>query len=216
VYAARRRVGQLLAKQYPIHDADVVIPVPDSARPAALGYAMELGKPFEEGLLKDRYSKRGSMRSFIEPQQESRIEINKGIVPIHDVIAGKNIVVVDDSIVRGTSSASIVKTLRGAGAKRINLIITYPPIRYPCYAGIDFPSQEELLAFRQSNNDLPLAKKVSKIIGSDYLAYNNIASLAKAIGLPKSELCFTCSTGDYSPLGVKPIFKSRKEMKGEE
>lgn len=216
VYAARRRVGQLLAKQYPINDADVVIPVPDSARPAALGYAMELGKPFEEGLLKDRYSKRGSMRSFIEPQQEMRIEINKGIVPIHNVISGKNIVVVDDSIVRGTSSASIVKTLRGAGAKRINLIITYPPIRYPCYAGIDFPSQEELLAFRQSDNDLPLAKKVSKIIGSDYLAYNNIANLAKAIGLPKSELCFTCSTGDYSPLGVRPIFKSRKEMKGEE
>jgi amidophosphoribosyltransferase len=216
VYAARRRVGQLLAKQYPIHDADVVIPVPDSARPAALGYAMELGKPFEEGLLKDRYSKRGSMRSFIEPQQESRIEINKGIAPIQDVIAGKNIVVVDDSIVRGTSSASIVKTLHGAGARRINLIITYPPIRYPCYAGIDFPSQEELLAFSQSDNDSLLAKKVCKIIGADYLAYNNVANLAKAIGLPKSELCFTCSTGDYSPLGVRPIFKSRKEMKGEE
>ncbi len=88
--------------------------MPDSARPAALGYALEIGIPFEEGLLKDRYSRRGSMRSFIEPCQESRIEINKGIVPIRQVIDGKNIVVVDDSIVRGNSSTSIIRTLRGS------------------------------------------------------------------------------------------------------
>ncbi len=219
VYAARRRIGKFLAKQFPVHDADVVIPVPDSARPAALGYALEIGKPFEEGLLKDRYSRRGSMRSFIEPHQESRIEINKGIIPIREVIDGKNIVVVDDSIVRGNSSMSIIRTLRAAGAKRINMIITYPPISYPCYAGIDFPSQEELLAFRHASNALSgteAANNISKIIGADYVAYNSTTNLAKAIGIPKEELCFTCSTGDYSALGIKPIFKSRKQMKGED
>ena len=219
VYAARRRIGKFLAKQFPVRDADVVIPVPDSARPAALGYALEMDIPFEEGLLKDRYSRRGSMRSFIEPNQESRVEINKGIIPIREVIDGKNIVVVDDSIVRGNSSKSIIRTLRAAGAKRINMIITYPPISYPCYAGIDFPSQEELLAFRHANNDLSGTQagvNISKIIGADYVAYNSTTNLAKAIGISKEELCFTCSTGDYSALGIKPIFKSRKQMKGED
>jgi amidophosphoribosyltransferase len=219
VYAARRRIGKFLAKQFPVRDADVVIPVPDSARPAALGYALEMGIPFEEGLLKDRYTRRGSMRSFIEPRQESRIEINKGIVPIRQVIDGKNVVVVDDSIVRGNSSKSIVRTLRAAGAKRISMLITYPPISFPCYAGIDFPSQEELLAFRYTNNNMSGIQagfNISKIIGADYVAYNNTTNLAKAIGIPKEELCFTCSTGDYSALGIKPIFKSRKEMKGED
>jgi amidophosphoribosyltransferase len=219
VYAARRRIGKFLAKQFPVRDADVVIPVPDSARPAALGYALEMGIPFEEGLLKDRYTRRGSMRSFIEPSQESRIEINKGIVPIREVIDGKNVVVVDDSIVRGNSSKSIVRTLRAAGAKQINMLITYPPISFPCYAGIDFPSQEELLAFKHTNNSMSGIRagiNISKIIGADYVAYNNTTNLAKAIGIPKEELCFTCSTGDYSALGIKPIFRSRKEMKGED
>jgi amidophosphoribosyltransferase len=219
VYAARKRIGHFLAKKFPITDAEVVIPVPDSARPAALGYAQQLGVPFEEGLLKDIYKKKGLMRSFIEPYQEDRVEINKGIVPILDVIEGKNVVIVDDSIVRGTSSASIIKTLRSARAKKINMLVTYPPIRYPCYAGIDFPSQNELLAYQQSNGDISktdLEAKVSRVIGADFVAYNNTSNLADAIGLPEEELCFTCTTGDYSSLGLKPIFKTRKEMKGEE
>ena len=220
VYAARKRIGHFLAKIFPITDAEVVIPVPDSARPAALGYAQELGVPFEEGLLKDIYKKKGLMRSFIEPYQEDRVEINKGIIPIRDVIEGKNVVIVDDSIVRGTSSASIIKTLRSAGAKKINMLVTYPPIRYPCYAGIDFPSQNELLAYQQSKggdiSKTDLEAKVSKVIGADFVAYNNTSNLANAIGLPKEELCFTCTTGDYSSLGLKPIFKTREEMKGKE
>src|SRR5581483_595372 len=153
VYSARKRIGQYLAKKFPISDADVVVPVPDSARPAALGYALELGIPFEEGLLKDRYSKKGSMRSFIEPYQGSREEINKGIIPIREIIEGKHVVVVDDSIVRGTSSAEIIKTLRRVGARKISLVVTYPPIRYPCYAGIDFPSQEELVAYQHGGTE---------------------------------------------------------------
>ncbi|HKG41467.1 MAG TPA: amidophosphoribosyltransferase [Nitrososphaeraceae archaeon] len=219
VYAARKRIGHFLAEKFPIIDAEVVIPVPDSARPAALGYAQQLGVPFEEGLLKDIYKKKGLMRSFIEPYQEDRIEINKGIIPIRDVIEGKNVVIVDDSIVRGTSSASIIKTLRSARAKKINMLVTYPPIRYPCYAGIDFPSQKELLAYQQSNGDISktdLEAKVARVIGADFVAYNNTSNLADAIGLPKEELCFTCTTGDYSSLGLKPIFKTREEMKGKE
>jgi amidophosphoribosyltransferase len=219
VYAARKRIGHFLAKKFPITDAEVVIPVPDSARPAALGYAQQLGVSFEEGLLKDIYKKKGLMRSFIEPHQEDRVEINKGIIPIRDVIEGKNVVIVDDSIVRGTSSASIIKTLRSARAKKITMLVTYPPIRYPCYAGIDFPSQNELLAYQQSNGDISktdLEAKVSRVIGADFVVYNNTSNLADAIGLPKEELCFTCTTGDYSSLGLKPIFKTREEMKGEE
>jgi amidophosphoribosyltransferase len=218
VYAARKRIGQYLAKKFPIADADVVVPVPDSARPAALGYALELGIPFEEGLLKDRYSKKGSMRSFIEPFQGSREEINKGIIPIREIIEGKHVVIIDDSIVRGTSSAEIIKTLRRVGARKISLVVTYPPIRYPCYAGIDFPSQEELVAYQQGSveeSHSVIGSRVAQVIGADYVGYNDTANLAKAIGMPEEELCFTCSTGNYAPLGIRPTFKSRIQMKGE-
>ena len=218
VYGARKRIGQYLAKKFPIADADVVVPVPDSARPAALGFALELGIPFEEGLLKDRYRKKGSMRSFIEPFQGSREEINKGIIPIREIIEGKHVVIIDDSIVRGTSSAEIIKTLRRVGARRISLVVTYPPIRYPCYAGIDFPSQEELVAYQQGSEEEShsvIGGRVARVIGADYVAYNDTTNLAKAIGMPEEELCFTCSTGNYTPLGIRPVFKSRIQMKGE-
>jgi amidophosphoribosyltransferase len=222
VYEARKRMGKYLAKKFPVPDADVVIPVPDSARPAALAYAQELRLPYEEGLLKDRYRKKGQMRSFIEPHHEDRIEINKGIIPILDVIEGKHVLVIDDSIVRGTSSASIVKTLRAAGARRISMIVTFPPIRYPCYAGIDFPSQQELLAYHHVHEekgkdkyDGDIAASISKSIGADYVAYNDTSNLSEAIGIPEHDLCFSCSNGNYSPLGIKPVFKSRQQVKGE-
>lgn len=218
IYAARKRIGHYLAKKFPIANADVVVPVPDSARPAALGYAQELGLPFEEGLLKDRYSKKGSMRSFIEPYQSDRVEINKGIVPIREVVEDKHVVVIDDSIVRGTSSAEIIKTLRMVGASRVSLVVTYPPIRYPCYAGIDFPSQDELVAYQHGateDSNATIGARVSQVIGADYVVYNDTPNLAKSIGMPEEELCFTCSTGNYASLGIRPVFKSRIQMKGE-
>ncbi len=216
IYIARKNIGRALAKKFPIK-ADVVIPVPDSARPAALGYAQELGLVFEEGLLKDRYSKKGKLRSFIEPYQKDREEITRWIVPIREVIDGKNIVVIDDSIVRGTSSIAIVNALRQAGARKINMIVSYPAIRFPCYAGIDFPSHEELIAYTVSNGkDDDIDSLVAKAINADFVGYNDPDTLANAIGLPREELCFTCSTGDYSNLGlIKPLFKSRREIKGE-
>lgn len=216
VYEARKKMGHYLARKYPVKDADVVIPVPDSARPAALGYAEELGIHFEEGLLKDRYRKKGSMRSFIEPYHGERLEINKGIVPIPEVIRGKNVVVIDDSIVRGTSSQSIIKILRSAGASKISLIVTFPPIKYPCYAGIDFPSQDELLAFRNQNNENDdLESEIAKSLGADKVIYNDTVTLAQSIGIDERELCFSCSNGNYKPLGIKPVFKTRAEVKGD-
>ena len=217
IYVARKRIGQFLAKKFPIKDADLVIPVPDSARPAALGYAQELGVPFDEGLLKDRYSKKGPLRSFIEPHQADRIEINRWIIPIEEIVRDKHVVVVDDSLVRGTSSRAIVNALRKAGARKISLLITYPPIKFPCYAGIDFPSQEELATFSDNKDysDEQIIEKVRHDIGADFLGYNDPENLSRAIGISTNSMCFTCTTGDYSSLGIKPVFKTRKEMKGD-
>ena len=218
IYMVRKKIGQYLARKFPIKDADIVIPVPDSARPAALGYAQELGIQFEEGLLKDRYSRKGPLRSFIEPHQSDRVEINRWIIPITQVIDGKHVVVVDDSLVRGTSSKAIIKALRRAGAKKISMVITFPPIKFPCYAGIDFPSQEELVTFFDNNDgysEEAMVEKVRQVVGADFLGYNDAKNLADAIGIDVNSMCFTCSTGDYSPLGIKPVFKSRAEIKGE-
>jgi amidophosphoribosyltransferase len=219
IYSARKRIGEFLGKVFPIDSADIVIPVPDSARPAALGYAQQTGLPFEEGLVKDRHINKGTLRSFIEPYQSDRVEINKGILPIKDIINNKNVVVIDDSIIRGTSSESIIRTIRNAGAKKIYMIVTYPPVRYPCYAGIDFPSMDELLANQytiKEGDELDINSKVSKLIGADKVFYNNTTNLAQAIGISEKELCFTCSTGNYSPLGITPKFRTRREIKGED
>ena len=217
IYVARKRIGQFLAKKFPIKDADLVIPVPDSARPAALGYAQELGVPFDEGLLKDRYSKKGPLRSFIEPHQSDRVEINRWIIPIREIIDGKHVVVIDDSLVRGTSSKAIIKALRRAGARKISMVITYPPIKYPCYAGIDFPSQDELATFSNGKDltDEEITDMVRKDIGADFLGYNDAENLANAVGMRKDSMCFTCTTGNYDSLGITPEFKTRQEMKGE-
>ena len=217
VYIARKNIGRFLARKFPIKDADLVIPVPDSARPAALGYAQELGIPFDEGLLKDRYSKKGPLRSFIEPHQSDRIEINRWIFPITEIIEGKHVVVIDDSLVRGTSSKAIIKALRRAGAKKISMVITYPPIRFPCYAGIDFPSQEELATYVKGKDPSlkEITEKVRSDIGADFLGYNDSENLANAVGIPHDSMCFTCTTGNYESLGIKPSFKTRLEMKGE-
>jgi len=217
IYNARKRIGKNLARKFAL-DADIVIPVPDSARPAALGYAEEMGIPFEEGLMKDRYSRKGPIRSFIEPYQHDRLEIVRRIIPIRSVIEGKDVIVIDDSIVRGTSSLSIIKAIRNSGAKSVKMLVCYPAIRFPCYAGIDFPSQDELIAYTVTKGkDLAsddLARLVASAIDADFLGYNDMDNLADAIGLPKEELCFTCHTGNYENLGIKPLFRSREQLKG--
>ena len=205
IYMARKQIGRGLAKKFPIRDADLVIPVPDSARPAALGYAQELNIPFDEGLLKDRYSKKGPLRSFIEPQQKDRVEINRWIIPIKEIIQGRHVIVVDDSLVRGTSSRAIIEALRRSGARRISMLITYPPVRFPCYAGIDFPYREELATYSDEPMDgEELVEMVRQDIGADFLGYNDAENLARSVGIPSDSMCFTCHTGDYSTLGIKP------------
>ncbi|MCX8191985.1 MAG: amidophosphoribosyltransferase, partial [Nitrososphaerales archaeon] len=215
VYRARKNIGRILAKKYGGW-GDIVIPVPDSARPAALGYSEVSGIPFEEGLMKDRYRKRGMMRSFIEPTQTSREEIVKKIIPITHVVEGKDIVMVDDSIVRGTSSKIIIKLLKRAGARRVRMVVTFPPIRYPCYMGIDFPTQDELLAYKLCGEESDI-DRINEIVGAgigvDQLGYNDIDGLVEGIGLPKDELCLACVTGDYSCIGGRPKFRSREELK---
>lgn len=209
IYLSRKNIGRYLAKKFPIPDADLVIPVPDSARPAALGFAEELGVSFDEGLLKDRYSKKGPLRSFIQPDHSDRVDINRWIVPIVDIIRGKHIIVIDDSLVRGTSSKVIVTTLRNSGASKISLLITYPPIRFPCFAGIDFPSQKELATY---SNDPTISNEkiiemVRRDIGVDFLGYNDAENLARAIGIDTDSMCFTCHNGNYTDLGIEPKFK---------
>ena len=206
VYEARKNVGKILAKRRRMK-GKVVIPVPDSARPAALGYSTESGIPMDEGLMKDRYRRKGSMRSFIEPKQGGREEVVKRIIPIKETIKGKDVIVVDDSVVRGTSSEIIVDALREAGAKSVKMAITFPPIMHPCYMGVDFPNRDELLAYRVARGEKDIeaiSKKVAASLGISELHYNDIDGLADAIGLPKDSLCFACINGDYSKLGVKP------------
>jgi len=216
VYEARKRFGKVLAKKRRMK-GNVVIPVPDSARPAALGYALESGIPMEEGLMKDRYRRKGSIRSFIEPRQGGREEVVKRIIPIRETIKGRDVIVIDDSIVRGTSSRIIVDSLKKEGAKEVRMAVTFPPIQYPCYMGVDFPSREELLAHQVADGESDIgriSKKVGRAIGVEEFQYNDVEGLSQAIGLPEDNLCFACITGDYSKLGISPRFKSRKEMKG--
>jgi amidophosphoribosyltransferase len=212
VYAARKNIGRILAEKYYL-DADVVVPVPDSARPAALGYSERSRIPFEEGLMKDRYRKKGTWRSFIEPKK--REEVVSNIIEIKEAVNGKRLVLVDDSIVRGTSSRIIVsKKLRSA--KEVSLLLTFPPIIYPCYMGIDFPTQKELLAYRISGTTKNLEEinnTVAKYIGVHFLGYNDAEGLSKGIGIPKTELCMSCTMGNYECLRRKPEFKTRAEMK---
>ncbi len=215
VYESRRALGKVLARKYPFK-ADVVIPVPDSARPAALGYSEASGIPMEEGLMKDRYRKKGSLRSFIEPTDKSREEVVREIIVIKPVVDGRNVIVVDDSIVRGTSSKNLVRALRDAGAKKVYMVVTFPPIRHPCYMGIDFPTREELVATRVDGDQVNIPElnlKVAREIGLDGLGYNDLTGLSEGIGLGHDEMCFACVTGVYQGLKKDPVIRTREEMK---
>lgn len=187
VYEVRKKLGRKLAELYPV-EADVVIPVPDSGRTAASGYSEASGIPLSEGLIKNRYVH----RTFIMPRQREREKaIRLKMNPIPHVVSGKRIVLVDDSIVRGTSMKHIVLLLRKAGAKEVHVRISCPPIISPCYCGIDFQRREELIRGKTS------LEETRKIIGADSLEYMTIDGLVEAIGLGENELCLSCLTGEY-------------------
>ncbi len=196
VYDVREKLGMNLAKTHYV-DADVVIPIPDSGRTAASGYAIESGIPLREGLMKNRYIH----RTFIMPGQSLRdYAVYLKLNPVVTQIANKEVVLVDDSIVRGTTCRQIVKLLKDAGARRVHLRISCPPLIAPCYMGIDFPNKADLIAARMD------VEEICKFIGADTLGYQTLEGLIEATRMPKNELCLACLTGDY-PLKNPPDFE---------
>jgi len=192
LYEARQAMGEILAQEYPI-DADLVMGVPDSATSAATGYSKASGIPYCEGLLKNRYVG----RTFIEPDQRLRdLGVQLKFNPLSRMISGKRLVVVDDSIVRGTTTPHVVNLLRNAGAKEIHLRICAPPIRYPCFLGVDMATQWELIAARKT---IP---QIRDYLGADSLGYLSLDGLIRAAGLPRDTFCLACFTGDY-PIPVQ-------------
>jgi len=192
VYAVRERMGQVLAREAPA-EGDMVIAVPDASIPAAIGYATESGIPFREGLVKNRYIG----RTFIQPQQGQRTgDVALKLNPLPEVLAGKRVVVVDDSIVRGTTTPRVVAQLRRAGAREVHMRISSPPMRWPCYLGVDTAPIEQLIAARMS------VPEICAHIDADSLGYLSEAGLVEAIGLPASTLCNACFHGRY-PMPVQ-------------
>ncbi|MDI9624546.1 MAG: amidophosphoribosyltransferase [Methanothermobacter sp.] len=187
VYEVRLKIGRALYREHPA-DVDVVMPVPDSAITAAIGYSRESGIPYGEGLIKNRYVG----RTFIMPTQEEReTAVKLKMNPIKSELENKKIVLIDDSIVRGTTSKALIDILREAGAREIHLRIGCPPITSPCYYGIAMATKKELLA---SNKTI---KEIRDILGVDSLGYLSIESLVKAIGISKKNLCTGCLDGEY-------------------
>ncbi len=187
VHELRKKFGHQLAREYAV-DADVVIPVPDSGTSAAVGYAEESGIPFDMGFVRSHYIG----RTFISPEQKMReMAVRLKLAVIKEAVAGKRVVVVDDSIVRGTTTRGKIKTLREAGATEIHMRVSCPPIRYPCYYGIDFPTKEELLA---NNRDL---EEIKEFLGVDTVGYLSLEGMLACAALPDDHYCTACWSGKY-------------------
>jgi len=187
VYMVRKELGRQLARENKI-EADLVIPVPDSGVPAALGYAQESGIRFEFGLMRNHYVG----RTFIEPQQAIRhFGVKIKLNPVQDIIKGKRVIVVDDSIVRGTTSRKIVKMIRSAGAAEVHTLISAPPTDYPCYYGIDTPTRKELISSSHT------IEEIRKYITADSLGYLSVEGMLKAVGTENTDFCRACFSGDY-------------------
>ena len=186
-YATRVEMGRRLSSELPV-EADMVIPVPDSGMPAAIGYARESKIPFELGIIRNHYVG----RTFIEPAQEIRdLKVRMKLSPIKELISGKNIIVVDDSIVRGTTSKLIVRMLKDAGAKSVHMRISSPPTTDPCYYGIDTPDKSHLISSSKTVED------VRKFIGADSLAYLSVDNLISSVDGQDGIYCTACFNGEY-------------------
>lgn len=198
LYLSRQKMGAELAKEAPV-DADVVIGLPDSATPAAIGYAREAGIPYAEALIKNRYIG----RTFIQPDQRLReigVSLKFNVLP--EVVAGKRVVLVDDTIVRGTTSRPIVQLIRQAGAKEVHMRVHAPPMMWPCYLGVDLAKRDELIAARMS------VPEIGEFIGADSIGYLSLDGLFRAIGRGSTGFCTGCLTGNY-PV---PVFASSDKL----
>ncbi len=192
VYSTRTAMGATLSQEYPI-DADFVIGVPDSATCGGIGYADESGIPFATGLIKNRYVG----RTFIEPDQRIRdMGVRLKFNPLPEVLQGKRLIVVDDSIVRGTTTPHVLALLRKAGASEIHMRVCAPPIRFPCFFGVDMATRQELIA---AHKTIP---EIRNFINADTLGYLSLPGLIKSVGLPRESLCLACLTGEY-PIPVQ-------------
>jgi amidophosphoribosyltransferase len=187
VHSVRVEIGRRLAREFPA-DADLVIPVPESGTPAAIGYAEESGIPYGSGLVKNSYVG----RTFIQPSQTIRqLGIRLKLNPLRDVIEGKRLVVVDDSIVRGNTQRALVRMLREAGAREVHVRISSPPVKWPCFYGIDFATRAELIANGLSSDE------ICRSIDADSLGYISLDSLVEATDVPMGNLCRACFDGVY-------------------
>jgi amidophosphoribosyltransferase len=185
-------MGRNLAREYSV-EADLVMGVPDSATAAGIGYAQESGIPLSEGLLKNRYVG----RTFIEPDQRIRdLGVKLKFNPLPQVLRGKRLVVIDDSIVRGTTTPMVVSLLRKAGASEVHMRICAPPLRYPCFYGVDMATRQELIAAQKT---IP---QVKEFIGADSLGYLSLEGLLDSVALPRELFCLACFTGEY-PIPVQ-------------
>ena len=201
VHAARLRAGELLAREYPA-EADVVVGVPDSGLDAALGYSRASGIPYGIGLIKNKYIG----RTFIAPGQEHRLDqVRLKLSAVEETVAGKRVVLVDDSIVRGTTSGRISSLLREAGAREIHLRVSAPPFLNPCYYGTDIDSQENLIACCHSSEE------IARVIGVDTLGYLPVSALRQLTGSPFC--CDACFTGHYPTTVPSDLRKDRFERK---
>ncbi len=190
VSESRERMGRLLAREHPV-DADVVVPVPDSGVTAAIGYAAESGIPYRQALIRNHYVG----RTFIEPSQEIRdFGVKLKLNPIRHLLEGKRVILVDDSIIRGTTSRKIVRMVRNAGAREVHLRISCPPTVSPCYYGVDTPSKDELIAARNTLD------QIRDYVEADSLSYLPLEALQTAIRDDSQEFCYSCYTGKYPTL----------------
>src|SRR5271155_1351184 len=187
VNASREALGRVLAREHPV-DADIVVPVPDSGVPAAVGYALESKIPFHLGLIRNHYIG----RTFIEPSQAIRnFGVKLKLNPVRGLIEGKRVVLVDDSIVRGTTSRKIVRMVREAGATEVHVRISCPPTISPCFYGVDTPTRNELIASSNS------PEEICRYLGADSLGYLSLANLKQAVDDTKGHYCTSCYTGVY-------------------
>jgi amidophosphoribosyltransferase len=199
LYSYRMRIGHQLAKESPI-DADIVIAVPDSGIPAAIGYSQVSGIPYAEGLIKNRYVG----RTFIQPTQSMReMGIRMKLNPLKDVLQGKRVIIVDDSIVRGTTSRKIVKALRDAGATEVHMRISSPPVTHPCFYGIDTDNQDQLIAATKT------VAEIAEQIGVDSLAYLSWDGMLESTMQPTENFCSACFTGNY-PIAIPDSIRRSK------
>jgi len=204
VYQVRTSIGKILAKEQPV-EADVVVPVPDSGRAHALGYAEGSGIPYAEGFMKNRYIE----RTFILPDQSQRDEgVLLKLNPIRSTVAGKRVVIVDDSIVRGTTMLKIVQMTRRAGAKEVHVRIGCPPVIAPCFYGVDMKTREQFAALNRT------PQQIAELITADSVGYISQAGLVEALQIPESELCLACVNGEYPTriVGEKMRFQKTLEV----